>query len=157
VTIAAVTSEQSVKKNIEQKCAKMCDMLKIFVNKCGGAASAAVQAVTPPQPRVIPTCFKCGVKKTFSNQCKENIADNKKVTPTDTKALFKCYNCGGFGHIARKCPDNKNKNNEKVNDKLPAGSVRGIKCDDTRSMREHPVYIKVHIMMQRSCLSNRHR
>jgi len=48
VTIAAVTSEQAVRENIEQKCAKMCDMLEIFVNKCGGAASAAVQAVTPP-------------------------------------------------------------------------------------------------------------
>jgi len=42
VTIAAVTNEQSVRENIEQKCAKMCDMLEIFVNKCGGAASAAV-------------------------------------------------------------------------------------------------------------------
>jgi len=37
------------------------------------------------------------------------------------------------------------KNIEKENDKLPAGRVRGIKCDDTRSMTENPVYIKVHI------------
>jgi len=54
VTKAAVTSEQAVRENIEQKCAKMCDMLEIFVNKCGEAATAAVQAVTPQQ-QGIPT------------------------------------------------------------------------------------------------------
>jgi len=142
VTIAAVTSEQAVRENIKQKCAKMCDMLEIFVNKWGGAANAAVQAVAPPQPRVIRTCFKCRVKGHFSNQCKENIAEDKNVTPTDTKAPFKCHNCGGFGHIARKCPDNKNLKNEKAIDKLPAKNVRGIKGVDDRSMKEHPVYIR---------------
>jgi len=152
VTKAAVTSEQVVRKSIEQRCAKMCDMLETLVNKCGGAATAAVQAVTPQQ-RGIPTCFSCGEKGHFSNQCKENVADDKKVAPTDNKASFKCYNCGGFGHKARRCPDNKNKNNEKVNEPLHAGSVRGIKCKDTKSMRENPVYIKV----QGSCLSNTHR
>jgi len=120
-------------------------MLEIFVNKYGGVASAAVQAVTLPQPRVKPSCFKCGVKGHFSNQCKKNIADDEKVTPPDNKAPFKCYNCGGFGHIARKCPDNKNKNNEKVNDKLPAESGRGIKGADGRSMKEHLVYIRARI------------
>jgi len=65
--------------------------------------------------------------------------------PTDNKAPFKSYNCGGFGHIAHRCPDSKNKNNEKVNEKLPAESVRGIKGGDDRSMKEHPVYIRVPI------------
>jgi len=65
----------------------------------------------------------------------------KKGTPTDTRAPFKCCNSGGFGHKARRCPDNKNKNNEKVNEPLPAESVRGVKGIDDRSMKEHPVYI----------------
>jgi len=79
-----------------------------------------------PQQGGIPTCLTCGVKGYFSNQCKENVADDKKVAPTDSKSFFKCYNCGGFGHMARRCPDNENKNNEKVNEPLPAESVRGI-------------------------------
>jgi len=77
VTIAAVTSEQVFRDSIEQRCAKMCDMLETFVNKCGGAATAAVQPITPQQ-RGIPTCFRCGVKGHFSNQCKENVVDDKK-------------------------------------------------------------------------------
>jgi len=47
--------------------------------------------------------------------------------------------------MARRCPDNKNKNNEKVNEQIPADSVRGIKGVDDRSMKEHPVYIKAQI------------
>jgi len=47
--------------------------------------------------------------------------------------------------MVRRCPDNKNKNNGKANEKLPAENVRGITCDDTRSMMEQPVYMKVHI------------
>jgi len=76
VTIAAVTSEQLTRDNYEQKCAKMCTMLKIFVNKCGGAGSPAFQVTMPPQPRGIPTCFKCGLKRHFFNQCKKNLADD---------------------------------------------------------------------------------
>jgi len=144
VTVAAVTSEQVVRDSIEQRCAKMCDMLETFVNKCGGAATAAVQPITPQQ-RGIPTCFRCGVKGHFSNQCKENVADDKMDAPIDNKAPYKCYSCGGYGHIARRCPDNKNNNNEKTNELLPAKSVRGIKGVDDRLMKEHPVYIRARI------------
>jgi len=47
--------------------------------------------------------------------------------------------------MVRHCPDTKNKKNKKANEKLPAESVRGVKGDDDRSMKDHPVYIKARI------------
>jgi len=120
-------------------------MMEMFVKNNVGGAQAAAQATAQPQPRTIPTCFKCGVKGHFSNQCKKNVADEKKAKPTDNKRPIKCYASGGFGHMVWRCPDNKTKNNEKAKKKLPAESVRGIKGEDNRSMKDHPVYIRARI------------
>jgi len=49
------------------------------------------------------------------------------------------------GHIARRSSNNKNKNNEKANEKLPGKKVREIKGTNDRSIKEHPVYIKAQI------------
>jgi len=43
--------------------------------------------------------------------------------------------------MARNCADNKKKNNEKCDDKLTSESMRGIREEDGRSMKKHPVYI----------------
>jgi len=69
----------------------------------------------------------------------------KKPEVNDSKSAFKCYKCGGFGRMARNCADNKNKNNEKNNNKLTSDNVRGIRGEDGRSMKEHPVYIRAQI------------
>jgi len=58
--------------------------------------------------------------------------------------------------MARNCPDNKNKNNEKNNEKLPAENVRGIKGTDDRSMKEHPVYVKAQIGKRETVCFGRH-
>jgi len=76
----------------------------------------------------------------LSNQCRTKTVE-KKPEANDNKASFNCYKSGGFRHIARNCADNKNKNNENKNDKLISENVRGIKGEDERSMKEHPVYI----------------
>jgi len=44
--------------------------------------------------------------------------------------------------MARNCADNKKKNNDKDNDKVTSKSVRGIRGEDGRSMKKHPVYFR---------------
>jgi len=70
----------------------------------------------------------------------------RKLEVNDNKSAYRCYKCGGFGHMARNCADNKNKNNnEKNNDKLTSENMRGIREEDGRSIKEHPVYIRAQI------------
>jgi len=80
----------------------------------------------------------------FSNPCRTDVND-RKTEGNDSKSAFKCYQCWGFVHMARNCADNKKKNNEKSNDKLTSESLRGIRGEDGRSMKEHPVYIRAQI------------
>jgi len=110
-------------------------------------ANAKIPLSAPQQQRAPPTCYKCGVEGHLLNQCKSD-ADDKKNSSGDGKVPFKCYKCSGFGHIARNCADNKNKNNEKNYEKLPAEKVRGEKGNDERSMKAHLVYINAQIGRQ---------
>jgi len=86
------------------------------------SASAKSSQSAPQQMRSPPTCYRCGVVAHLSKQCK-NEMDDKKTPSSDSKASFKCYKYGGYGHIAKNCADNKNRNNEKNNEKLPAEKV----------------------------------
>jgi len=133
------------KDNFDKRCDKMCEVMETLVKNIA-AVSTSVKTLlrAQMQAHLPPTCYKCGVVGHLSNQCKGEI-DEKKASPTVGKVPFKCYKCGGYGHIARNCPDNKNKNNEKNNEKLPAEKVTGIKGTEDRSMKEHPVYIKAQI------------
>jgi len=146
-TVAVVTStpEKVNNDSAEKRCEKLCEVLKALV-KSGKLNNDTVASPTMPQyARPPPTCFKCGDIKHFSHRCGKNVEEKKGNVPTNSKSPMKCYHCGGFKHIARASPDNKNKNNEQVNEKLPAENIRGIKGEDSRSMKEHPVYIKAYI------------
>jgi len=143
-TVAAVTStpEKVINDGAEKRCEKLCEVLEAIVKSGKLNNNTVASPATPQYARHPPTCFKCGVIGHFANHCGDSVEEKKVNSPTNSKSPMKCYSCGGFGHMARACPDNKNKNNEKANEKLPVENVRGIKGDDSRSMKEHPVYIK---------------
>jgi len=123
----------------------MCEVMETLAKNIGAVGANIKTPQSVPQQAPLPaTCYKCGVVGHLSSQCKGE-GKEKKASPADGKTPFKCYKCGGYGHIARNCSDNKNKQIEKNNEKLPVEKVRRIKGTDDRSMKEHPVYIKAQI------------
>jgi len=143
--VAEVNSEVKEKDGFDKRYEKMCEAMETFSKSLTAMSAKSSAPVSAPQAaRLLPTCYKCGMVGHLSNQYRTEIVE-KKPEMNDSKSSFKCYKCGGFGHMARNCADNKNKNNEKNNDKLTSENVRGIRGGDERSMKEHPVNIRVQI------------
>ena len=56
-----------------------------------------------PRDKSTVTCYECGIKGHYSNECPKKLMKAANNTPRD-KSTVTCYECGITGHYSNECP-----------------------------------------------------